>query len=457
MQRKGLVCWFVLCVSLVGLGSLPVSAETDAERRERIEKQLHQIEMQMIQSQRELEAKQTERQSLERDLDILDTQITNAALGVQARELAIAQLTEQIEDKIVTISVLNDRLEKQRRSVADLVRKTHEVDDYSMVEILLSNQNLSEFLTDFESFRSINNSLADSLQALEQIKLDTEDQKESLEERQLTEAELKARQEAEKAAIEAREREKEQILTVTKGEEQAYQELVASQQKTVAQLRAQLFELLGGGGAIPFPQAVDLAVTAGGAVGVEPALILAILEQESAYGSNIGSCTMGDVQSGRDIMHPDRDKPVFLAIAATLGFDPATQAVSCPLIQNGSRIGWGGAMGASQFIPSTWAIYGGFVNSGGSWQYQQNRDVIRSMLGKSTPANPFNNQDAFTATALLLRDNGADGTYGGDRLAALRYYAGWGGATRPENQFYGNQVAERKERLKREISTLLGG
>jgi peptidoglycan hydrolase CwlO-like protein len=444
-----------LMVVLAWPVSLPVFAETDAERRERIEAQLQQIEMQMIQSQRQLEAKQTERQSLERDLDILDTQITNAALGVQARELAINQLTAQIEDKLVTISVLNERLDKQRRSVADLVRKTNEVDDFSMVEILLSNQNLSEFFTDFESFRSINNSLADSLQALEQIKLDTEEQKEGLEERQLTEAELKARQEAEKAAIEAREREKEQILTVTRGEEEAYQDLLASQQKTVAQLRAQLFELLGGGGAIPFPQAVDLAVTAGTAVGVEPALILAILEQESAYGSNIGGCTMGDVRSGRDIMHPTRDKPIFLGIAATLGFDPATQAVSCPLIQNGQRIGWGGAMGASQFIPSTWGIYGGFPN--GSTSYVQNRDVIRQMLGLDRPSNPFVNQDAFTATALLLRDNGANGTYGGDRLAALRYYAGWGGASRPENQFYGNQVAERKERLKREIQTLLSG
>lgn len=458
---RAFVCGLGMCLLFVGAGSftaVPVTAqESEEERRERIEKQLHQIEMQMIQSQRQLEQKQSERQSLERDLDILDSQISNAELGVQARELAIQQLTAQIADKETTISILNERLDKQRRSVADLVRKTAEVDDFSMVEVLLSNQNLSEFFTDFESFRSINNSLADSLQALEQIKQNTEYQVETLEDRQVAEARLKQQQEAEKAAIEARENEKEEILQVTKGEEEAYQDLLASQQKTVAELRAQLFELLGGGGAIPFPQAVDLAVTAGNAVGVEPALILAILEQESAYGQNIGGCTMGDVQSGRDIMHPDRDKPVFLAIASTLGFDPASQAVSCPLIQNGQRIGWGGAMGASQFIPSTWAIYGGYSSSGGSWSYSRSQDAIRNLLGKSTPSNPFVNQDAFTATALLLRDNGADGSYSGDRLAALRYYAGWGGAQRPENQFYGNQVAERKERLKQEIRILRGG
>lgn len=438
--------------------TLTHARETESQRRARIETELHKIEMQLIRSQRQLEAKQTERQSLERDLTILDTQIANAALGVKARELAITQLTSQIKDKETTISILNERSEKQRSSVADLVRKTAEVDDYSMVEILLSNQNLSEFLTDFESFRSINNSLADSLQALEQIKLDTKDQKESLQERQLTEAELKTRQEQEKAAIEAREREKEKILDITRGEESAYQNLIQSQQKTVAQLRAQLFELLGGGGAIPFPQAVELAVTAGSAVGVEPSLILAILEQESAYGSNIGGCTMGDVRAGRDIMHPERDKPVFLALAATVGFDPETQPVSCPLVRNGRRIGWGGAMGASQFIPSTWGIYGGFPNvPNGSIKYQRRQDIIRQMLRLDRPSNPFINQDAFTATALLLRDNGANGTYHGDRLAALRYYAGWGGARRPENQFYGDQVAERKARLKREIKILLGG
>ena len=155
-------------------------------------------------------------------------------------------------------------------------------------------------------------------------------------------------------------------------------------------------------------------------------------------------------------MHPDRDEPVFAAIAATLGFDPDRQVVSCPIRSGGQRIGWGGAMGPSQFIPSTWAIYGGFVNRGNGWEYVESQDAIRSLLGKSTPGNPFNNQDAFLATALLLRDNGANGSYNADRMAALRYYAGWGGASRPENQFYGDSVMRRKSRLEQEIQ-ILGG
>lgn len=432
-----------------------VSAETEADRRLRLEAQLQQVEKQILQQRYLVEGKQQERQSLERDLDIIDSEITQAQLGIKARSAAISQLASQIDDKEEVITILDDRLLKQRKSLAELIRKTQVVDDYSLVEVMLSTKNFSEFFTDVESFHAVKSSLNDSLSALTEIKTDTYSQKLSLEDKQTDEAEMRRAQEIEKKNIEAKEAAKNEILTVTKGEERAYQELLASQQKSAAQIRAQLFELLGGGGAIPFPQAVAYAQVAEQLTGTPAALILAILEQESAYGSNIGGCTMGDVSLGKDIMHPERDKPVFLAIAAQLGFNPATQQVSCPLRRSdGSRIGWGGAMGPSQFIPSTWAIYGGFVSTGSGHTYVQSKDAIRSLLGKTVPGNPFTNQDAFLATGLLLRDNGANGVYYSDRLAALRYYAGWGGASNPENSFYGDGVMKRKARLDGEIKIL---
>lgn len=432
--------------------------ETETERRERLEKELQVVERQILQQQVLVEDKQLERQSLERDLDILDAQITKAQLGIRARAVAIEQLTDQIGDKEVVIDILTDRLHRQRQSLGELIRQTNTVDDFSLIEVLLSNQNFSEFFEDFENYRSVNESLKNSLVALEEIKSDTEAQKSSLEEKKLTEAELKVMQEREKETIEAKETEKENILEVTKGEEAQYQALLEAQQKTAAQLRAQLFDLLGGGGAIPFPEAVDLAQFASAHTGVSASLILAILEQESAYGSNIGSCVYNDVVQGKEVMHPDRDQPVFLVLANILGFDARRQQVSCPWIRSGSRVGWGGAMGPSQFIPSTWAIYGGVVNNGSGWVYDKNQDAIRTLSGASGPSNPFNNRDAFMATALLMRDNGAiAGNYTAEWTAAVRYFAGWGGASNPINHPYGDNVMSRKQRLDNEIKILQGG
>jgi peptidoglycan hydrolase CwlO-like protein len=433
-------------------------AETDAERRERLEEQLAAREQEILRLQGVVEGKQAERQTLERDLDILDAQITKAQLGIEARAVAIDQLGDQIIEKRETIDILDERMQKQRQSVGDLLRKTQEVDDFTLVELMLSNERFSSFFADFENFRSINDSLKQTLDALREIRIDTVAQKESLEEKRYTEAELKEMQEAEKAVIESREAEKENILEVTKGEEAVYQNLLEENRRTAAQLRAALFELSGGGGAIPFPDAVALAKISSDATGVSPALILAILEQESHYGSNIGSCVYNEVVHGRDVMHPDRDQPPFKALADVLGFDPARQQISCPWIRSGERIGWGGAMGASQFIPSTWAMYGGLVNQGGTWTYDRSSDAIRRLTGSDRPSNPFNNRDAFVATGLLMRDNGANGgTYRAEWTAAIRYFSGWAGVNNPINHPYGDNVMARKQRLEQEIRILDAG
>ena len=436
-----------------------VYAETAEERKTRLELELQNVERQILKQQVLVEDTTRERQSLERDVALLDAEIEKARLGIKARNVAIAQLGDQIVDKEGVIVELNDRLDKQRQSLAQLIRKTQEIDDYSLAEVILGKEKFSEFFEDLESFQSIKSSLNESVHLLKEIRIDTKEQRDALEDKQLSEAEMKRLQEVEKKEIEVQEAKKEEILTVTRGQESEYKQLLESQQKTASQLRAALFDLSGGGGAIPFPEAVGLAEFAGGQTGVAPALVLAILEQESAYGSNIGSCVYDDIVQGRAVMKPDRDQPVFIEIAKILGFDPRSQQVSCPWIRSGERLGWGGAMGPSQFIPSTWAMYGGIVRDGsGGWVYEKGSDMIRSRTGKASPSNPFNNQDAFMATALLMRDNGAAaGTYAAERLAALRYFAGWGGASNPVNAPYGDGVMKRKARLENEIRILRGG
>lgn len=443
-----------ILIVLFLVSPLTALSETDAERRKQIETQLQNLERQMLVQERLVEDTRLERQSLERDINIIEGEIKKAQLGIQARAVSIEQLSNQVGEKEVVLDILAERLGKQQASLADLVRKSALIEEYSLVEVMLSKQNFSEFFTDVATYQSLKESLNESLAVLHEIRRDTVEQKNELESKQQTEAEMKRIQELQKKEIEMKEKQKTEILTVTKGEEQAYQSLLESQQRTASQLRNALFQLLGGGGGIAFPEAVSLAKYASKVTGVDAALILAILEQETNIGSNLGNCLFTDSHRGKSVMHPDRDEPVFLAIADALGFDPYSRTVSCPIIQNGSRVGWGGAMGPSQFIPSTWAIYGGIVNVGNGWEYSKDSDAIRRINGGSGPSSPFNNQDAFIATALLMRDNGANGTYSGDRLAALRYYAGWGGATNPANAFYGDQVMNRKSRLANEINIL---
>ena len=78
-------------------------------------------------------------------------------------------------------------------------------------------------------------------------------------------------------------------------------------------------------------------------------------------------------------------KPAFLAILADLKMDSDKTPVSCPIASDGA---YGGAMGPAQFMPTTWDLY---------------KNRVANITGNK-PASPFNNADAFTATALYLQD-----------------------------------------------------
>jgi septal ring factor EnvC (AmiA/AmiB activator) len=273
---------------------------------------LSQIDQQILDQQKLVDEKKSERQSIERDVAILEAEIKKSQLAIQARAISIKNLGAQIGEKEEVVTVLDSRLEKQRQSVASLLRKTQEIDNNSLVELMLTNQNFSEFFADFEDYRTIGNSLRQSLQVLGDIKVDTLEQKRSLEDKQSEEARHKKLQEEEKSTIEAKEAEKSEILQVTKGQEAVYQAHLAETQRTASQLRAALFELAGGSGKIPFPQAVQLAKVASERTGVPAALILAILEQESSFGSNIGQCTYNQEVQGKPTMGPGLSLPSWL-------------------------------------------------------------------------------------------------------------------------------------------------
>ncbi|PIP73081.1 MAG: hypothetical protein COW88_03175 [Candidatus Lloydbacteria bacterium CG22_combo_CG10-13_8_21_14_all_47_15] len=296
-----------------------------------------------------------------------------------------------------------------------------------MVEVILAHEDISQVFVDIDSFEFVGRALNESIKQIIETKADTEVEKQSLEEKRIEEIELRQIQELQKRRIEEREKEKATLLRVTKGEEDGYQKVLKAQEKDAAQIRAALFSLRDTA-AIPFGKALELAERAYEKTGVRPAFLLGIIAEESNLGENIGTGTW------TVDMHPTRDRPVFREITARLGLDPDRMPVS-----KKPWYGWGGAMGPAQFIPSTWILF---------------EDKVSALTGHNPP-NPWDTEDAFMASALLLKDNGAaKGTYSAERLAALRYLAGWKNATKPAYAFYGDDVMALAEKYQGMIDAL---
>ena len=401
---------------------------TVQSRRAQLESELQKIEAEIDKQKELLQSKQQERVSLERDVAILDAKIKTAQLSIQARTITISQLTQNIGVKQNTIGSLNEKLEREKQSLSQLLRKTNDLDTKPYVAVVLGGGDLSDVFREFETFDAVQRALRDSFTEVQETKAQTERQKAQLEEERSEEVQLRQLQELEKQKIVVQQAEKNRILKVTKGVESAYTTLIRSNEKSAAQIRAELFTL-SGSAAIPFEKALDLANVASKKTGVRPALILGVIAEESNLGENVGT------GNWRTDIHPTRDQPVFQKITEELGLDPNKMPVS-----KKPWYGWGGAMGPAQFIPSTWVLY-------------QNR--IAKATGH-TPPNPWDPGDAFMASAILLADNGATKqTPAAERLAALRYFAGWTNATKRAYAFYGDDVMELAEKYQRQISVLL--
>lgn len=425
-----------------------VDAGRVAERERVLRAELAKTEEEIAQWTKVLNAKRLETGSIARDTAILAGKIEQAKLIIKAKNLAIQTLGKDVSEKEETIAELNGRISRGKESLAELIRKTNQIDSFSVVEVAFSNKNLSDFFSDLDSYTTINHSLQVLFDEIQNNKFKTEAEKKELEIKKNQETDARMAIEAEKKSVEKTEAEKRELLRISKSEEKTYEDVVKERQKKAAEIRSALFALRDTA-AIPFGTALAYANKVYEKTGVRPAFILAILTQETNLGENIGTCNRpgdpvskqwqaimpgpADIAAGKSRRN---DEAAFLRITSELGLDPYSMPLSCPW--NG---GWGGAMGPSQFIPTTWEAY---------------KAKVASAIGVRIP-NPWEPEHAFMASGIYLSELGASNrTYTAERTAALKYYAG-GNWSNPANAFYGNGVMAKAQTIQETMINPLQG
>ncbi len=377
---------------------------------------------------------------LQSNVNGIIAKINSTQAKIKSQITAIGNLSLQINQKSKAISELEQELEREHASLEQLLKRTNEIDQKGSAYVVLSAESVSDFYEDLDNFLSIKRSLYASVNKVRQIKSQTEDQKEQLQDKQAQAVDAKAALEHEKKQVEISKQEAQKVLAVSQNEQSKIQAITDEQKRKVASIESKLFSFAGGGTkAIPFKDAYEYAKEASKVTGIRPAFVLAILTQESRLGANVGTCNRaGDPPSKSwvNVMHPTRDQAPFKRITAALGLNIDTTPVSCPIPGGG----WGGAMGPAQFIPST-------------WEAVQSR--VAANLGKSS-ANPWIARDAIMASATYLKDRGGIGGEANERNAACRYYSGRAcDGKRPPNSFYGNSVMALARTIQADIDYLV--
>ena len=409
--------------------------------------ELAQIEAQLA----DLLAKQKEQQkktgTLKGDVEYLQSQINALKTKIKARALVISQLQVDIEEKNTEIRSLSAKITREHESLAQLLRNTNEFDDGTIIHLLLSDESVSTFYSDLESYAAIKQAVKESVDEIRGIKTKTEAVKQDLEKKHDAETDAKAELESAQKKVAVSEAEKKQLLTISQQTEAAYQQLAAEKKARADKIRAALFPLAGISTKIDFGTALTYANETQKRFGIDPAFLLAVLTQESNLGANVGQCYLTNQKTGAgvgkntgtpfaNVMKPmglpgrKGDVEDFLNITSRLGRIWNETPVSCPIA---GVAGYGGAMGPAQFIPTTWKLFEG-----------------RLKVALGYEADPWAPRDAFFASAMYLTDLGAVGNSASTQLRAACKYYGTGGSTCT----YGRSVMGLKAKIQADIDLL---
>ena len=367
---------------------------------------------------------------LRSEISTLNAQISKLNLQIQAINITLEQINTQIDQTTQQIGVTQGDIATEKTTIGTLLQALYKNDRTGFLESFLGNPDISTLWDDSENIALFESNLSAAVTQLNTLTGQLQNQDQQLAAAQSAESTAEQYAAAQAQQIAANKVQENQLLAATKSDAAAKAALASQAKATAAQIRNQIFQLLGGG-SLTFGQAYQYAQVASQATGVNAALVLAILNRESALGANVGQCSYKTAMSPSNI-------PIFLQITSQLGLDPTQMLVSCP---NADGV-YGGAMGPAQFEPSTWELYA---------------SSIASITGDNPPS-PWSNADAFVATALYLKGamQGCEASYSAqldvDRCTAAKYYAG--GNWKNYLWTYGEATVEQEQTFQQDIATI---
>ena len=457
---------------LLSVSVLPNSfivAQEDCDTREECETLLQKYEEEIKKLEGVIGQTEQEKRTLQSQISALRSRVQQLDLQIQQGNIMIKDLSYQIGDTESSIGQTSLKIEDLRAKLAVILQTIYEEDRTSIIEILFSGSTLSDFFDSLMALESLNLKSQEFLGEIKALKTTLEGQKESLDSEKSNLERVVQVQYAQMQQSQATRSEQEKLLQMTEAQYQQYLKEKETAEKSAAEIRAKIIELIGIPiGEVPeFGELLKIAENVSKVVGIRSAFLLGIISQESALGRNIGQCYITNSQTGggifisngnpvNRIMNATRDLPVFLRIT---GNNFNKMPVSCwipvcylitakslTLTYNNISVnsagniicptgyapyGFGGAMGPAQFIPSTWQLYEG---------------KLINLFGISNPS-PWNVRDALAAASLYLSELGASvQTRQSELTAANRYFGGSYSA-------YASQVLQRADCVQSFIDT----
>jgi len=168
----------------------------------------------------------SEKSSLQSQLALLDNRLASAEIDVEEIKTEIEITNLEIKKIKTEIKNKNDEITKEKDHLKNIIRLIYKQDDTSVLEIILLNNNLSDFLNQTKYLEDINSEIDNSLNTLKDYKKQLEQSLGQLDGKQTEFLNQKIKLEEKIKSLAAEKETKNYILEQTKVSEREYQNLI---------------------------------------------------------------------------------------------------------------------------------------------------------------------------------------------------------------------------------------
>ena len=203
-----------------------LNAEIEARKQK-----IKDLEATMAKTKQLIEQKQTQSVSLKNTLSILDNHVSQTELDIMATQETIKQSELEIEALTLSIDDKEKSMGKQKKLITAVIKNIHAADQKNYLEIMLTNENFSDFYNQSKYLETVYTDLGRSVKNLRLAKDDLDNKKQQIADKKQKYDELKVTLENKRLDLNDQIGEKNVLLIRTKADEATFRTLLANQKK----------------------------------------------------------------------------------------------------------------------------------------------------------------------------------------------------------------------------------
>jgi len=187
---------------------------------------IQELEKEIAQYQDELEVVGEEKQTLTSEVKILDISRQKISTNIKLTQNRIDSTNYQIEELSLDIDDKEKNISKNTEVIAETIRTMNEIESDSLIEIVLSNKDLSGFLNQIETLQQFQSKMRDDVKRLTGLKEELVGTKTQTQTKKEELADFKGDLSDQKYVLDINRKDKNTLLSITKNKESNYQNLL---------------------------------------------------------------------------------------------------------------------------------------------------------------------------------------------------------------------------------------